>query len=83
MDAHPSCETCRFYTPGRYVRTGTCARFIAYRGRGKLVYEWADSVRLNESKCGPEARLYVARKPEKNVLRESQKIWLELLDQDE
>lgn len=83
MDTPPSCETCRFYTPGRYVRTGTCARFLAYRGRGKRVYEWADSVRLDESKCGYKARLYVERVPEKNVSKERQELWTYLVEQDE
>lgn len=58
-------------------------RYLAYRGRGKMVYEFAESVRFSESKCGPDGRLFVARDPQKNVSRESQKIWLELLDQDE
>jgi len=58
-------------------------RYLAYRGRGKMVYEFAESVRFSESKCGPDGRLFVARDPQKKVSRESQKIWLELLDQDE
>lgn len=33
-------------------------RYVAYRGRGKIVYEFADSVRLAENKCGREGRLF-------------------------
>ena len=76
-----ACETCRYFVPGRYARTGSCSRYIAYRGRGKIVYEWADSVRFSESKCGPEARLYVAR--EKSESRERQETLVNLLNDDE
>lgn len=77
------CEHCRFFKPGNYARTGTCIKYVAYRGRGKIVYEFAESVRFSESKCGPDGRFFVARDPEKNVSRESQKIWTDLLEQDE
>jgi hypothetical protein len=81
---NPPCEKCLYYKPGNYARTGTCTRYVAYRGRGKMVYEFAESVRFSESKCGPDGRLFVARQPpSKNVSRERQKIWKELLDQDE
>lgn len=83
MMSTPACEKCRFFKPGNYARTGTCLKYIAYRGRGKMVYEFAESVRFSESKCGPEGRFFVAREPEKNVSRERQKIWKELLEQDE
>jgi hypothetical protein len=77
----PSCETCRYFVPGRYPRTDTCARFIAYRGRGKVVYEWADSVRFNENKCGASGRLYISK--EKNKSRERHETLLSLLNDDE
>jgi len=77
----PSCETCRYFVPGRYVRTDTCARFVAYRGRGKVVYEWADSVRFNENKCGPSGRFYISK--EKSKSRERQETLLSLLNDDE
>jgi hypothetical protein len=83
MNAPPSCETCRFYRPGNYARTGTCLKFIAYRGRGKMVYEFSESVRFSERKCGPEGRLHVARDPGKNVSRDRQDLWKYLVDQDE
>lgn len=76
-----NCEKCRFFVPGRYARTGACSRYIAYRGRGKIVYEWADSVRFSESKCGPDARFFVAR--EKTMSRERQETLLNLLNDDE
>jgi hypothetical protein len=77
------CEKCRFYKPGNYTRTGTCLKYIAYRGRGKLVYEFADSVRFSERKCGPEGRFFVARDPEKKASRERQELWKYLVEQDE
>lgn len=79
----PSCEKCRFYKPGNYARTGTCMRYVAYRGRGKMVYEFAESVRFSERKCGPEGRLFVARDPVKKASRERQELWKYLVEQDE
>lgn len=66
----PPCEKCQFFRPGRYVRTGQCMRYIAYRGRGKVVYEWTDSVRFSEQKCGSSGKLFVAL--EKKESRERQ-----------
>lgn len=77
----PSCEKCRFYRPGNYARTGTCMRYVAYRGRGKMVYEFAESVRFSERKCGPEGRLFEPR--EKKASRDRQELWRILLEQDE
>jgi len=76
-----SCETCRYFVPGRYPRTGACSRFIAYRGRGKIVYEWADSVRFNENKCGATGRLHISK--EKNEYCERHQTLLSLLNDDE
>ena len=70
----PLCEKCRFYRPGNYPRTGTCMRYLVYRGRGKMVYEFSESVRFSERKCGPEGHLFVARDPEKNTSRDSQEM---------
>lgn len=77
----PQCEQCRFYRPGNYARTGTCMKFIAYRGRGKMIYEFSESVRFSERKCGPEGRLFVAR--EKITSRDRQELWKYLVEQDE
>ena len=55
------CKTCRFFVPGRYVRTGTCSKFVIYKGRGKLMYEWAESVRFRQNKCGPEGKFYIQK----------------------
>ena len=79
----PSCEKCRFYRPGNYPRTGTCMRYLVYRGRGKMVYEFSESVRFSERKCGPEGKLFVARDPEKKASRDSQELWKYLVEQDE
>jgi hypothetical protein len=56
---------------------------MVYRGRGKIVYEFAESVRFSESKCGPDGRFFVAREPEKNPSRDRQEIWRYLIEQDE
>jgi hypothetical protein len=77
----PKCEKCQFFRPGRYARTGQCTRYIAYRGRGKVVYEWADDVRFSEHKCGPDGRLFVVL--EKKESRERQQTILHLLNDDE
>jgi hypothetical protein len=80
---NPLCEKCRFYKPGNYTRTGTCMKSTVYRGRGKLVYEFAESARLNGSKCGPEGRLFVAKDPAKKASRDRQELWKYLVEQDE
>jgi len=77
----PACEKCRFFVQGRYARTATCSRYHVYRGRGKILYEWVDSVRFSESKCGPDGKLFVAR--EKSVSRERQETLIHLLNEDE
>jgi len=67
----PDCKNCIFFIPGRYTRTDTCSKFVIYRGRGKLLYEWAESARFRDSKCGPGGKLYIAKKdaptPEKHI----------------
>ena len=73
------CSQCRFYRPGPYVRTGQCTLYTAYRGRGKIVYEFSDSVRLDKSKCGQEGRLWVS----KNTLRERHEILRSLIEDEE
>jgi hypothetical protein len=73
------CTQCRFYRPGRYAHTGNCTLFTAYRGRGKIVYEFSDSVRLDSHKCGPDGRLWV----EKNVSTERQAVLKNLFEDDE
>ena len=77
----PLCEKCLYFIKGPYVNTGRCTRYSVYRGRGKLVYDFAANVRLDSSKCGPEGRLFEPR--EKNTSRESQEIWRILLEKDE
>ena len=58
----PPCEKCCYYRPGRYTRTGQCARYIAYRGRGKIVFEFADQVRFDKNKCGPQGKFFMSEK---------------------
>ena len=75
-----SCQQCKFYAPGRYPKTGFCTRYTAYRGRGKLVHEFAENARLDLSKCGPSGRLFVSKTapPQKN-----ESILVDLLNDDE
>lgn len=56
-----NCKDCRFFIPGLYAETGFCKRFYAYRGRGRIVYEFASQARVEMSKCGPRARFYVPK----------------------
>lgn len=56
MKSIPICEKCVYYKPGHYARTGVCIR---YKGRGKMVYEYSDTVRLDKSKCGPEGKMFL------------------------
>jgi hypothetical protein len=76
------CTTCRFYRPGNYARTGSCTLFTAYRGRGKLVYEFSDNIRLDSHKCGQEGRLWVAKKKE-NASCERQELLRSLIEDEE
>lgn len=55
------CEKCLYFASGLYSDTGFCVRYIIYRGRGKLVYDFASNARKDESKCGLSARLFVPR----------------------
>jgi hypothetical protein len=66
MALTPPCQRCVYFVPGKYSRTGSCARYMAYRGRGKIVYEFADSVRLDRTKCGPDGRFFRSEKIEKH-----------------
>lgn len=48
-----------------------------------MVYEFSESVRFSERKCGPEGRFFVARDPEKKASRDRQDLWKYLVEQDE
>ena len=62
MQFVPPCEKCVYFVPGRYsLKTGTCRRFVAYRGRGKIIHDFTDTVRLDTNKCGPNGRLFISR----------------------
>lgn len=68
----PSCQKCLYHAPGMYSDTGFCIRSIVYRGRGKIVYNFAANARGDESICGPSARLFVpVKKGETFVLDDS------------
>lgn len=77
----PLCENCRYFIKGRYPRTDTCSRSIVYRGRGKIQYEWTDSARFSENKCGPKGRYFVPR--EKKEYCERQEVLRSLFEDDE
>lgn len=80
---NPSCESCRFYKPGNYAQTGTCIKYIAYRGRGKMVYEFAASVRVDPHKCGPNGKFFIHRDSTKNVQSERYRLLKSLFEDDE
>jgi hypothetical protein len=48
---------------------------VAYRGRGKLVYEFTDNVRLAENKCGRQGRLFISE--------EKTRVFRDLLEDEE
>lgn len=77
----PPCEKCIFFRPGRYARTGVCTRYLAYRGRGKVVYEFSDTVRLDKSKCGPRGKLFLSRTDRSAARDES--VFISLLNDEE
>jgi hypothetical protein len=75
------CRNCFYYAPGRYSGAGQCTRFIAYRGRGRIVYDFTVTARVDESKCGLAGRYFVAR--EKKVSSERQRLLSSLLEDEE
>ena len=83
MNKAPSCKDCMYFVPGRYTHTDMCKRFIAYRGRGRIVYQWADYVRMAEHKCGSDGKLFVARPDEKMVSRAKLELLTQLFNEDE
>lgn len=83
MNKAPLCKDCWYFVKGRYPHTDQCSRFIAYRGRGKIIYQWADSVRFADHKCGPEGKLFMARPDEKSVSCDKLDLLTRLFDEDE
>jgi hypothetical protein len=77
MQFSPPCEKCAYFVPGKYSHTGSCQRYVAYRGRGKLVYEFTDTVRMTENKCGLQGRLFKSENNEKFIR------WRDLLNEEE
>lgn len=75
MNHVPPCSKCIFYRP---ERTGICIRYVAYRGRGKLVYDFAQNARNDERKCGSTGFFFVPREKNAQSLRQ----W-NLLEEDE
>lgn len=78
-----NCQQCRFYKPGNYPQTGMCIKYIAYRGRGKMVYEFATQVRADKSKCGPSAKFFIHKDAEKNVQSDRYRLLKSLFEEDE
>ncbi len=64
---HP-CQKCIYYARGLYSDTGFCTRSIIYRGRGKIIYDFASNARGDESRCGPSARLFVPVKNKETLV---------------
>ena len=75
-----ACSKCFHYVPGRYSHTGHCTRYLAYRGRGRIVYDFASNVRFDQKRCGAAAKLFVAKDPKD---RERHETLLHLLNDDE
>lgn len=75
------CRNCFYYVPGRYSGAGQCSRFIAYRGRGRIVYDFTVTARVDETKCGMAGRYFIHR--EKNVSPERQRLLISLFEDDE
>jgi hypothetical protein len=48
-----------------------------------MVYEFSESVRFNENKCGSNGRLFEPKEGAKNTSRDRQEIWKYLIEQDE
>ena len=81
MKPVPNCEKCAFYKTGPYARTGMCTRYVAYRGRGKMVYEFADTVRLDTSRCGPDGKMFLSDPRDQKKINNS--ILWSLLNEEE
>ena len=81
MKEIPLCENCVYYKAGPYKKTGTCTRYVAYRGRGKMVYEFADTVRLDKSRCGPDGKMFLSNPRKLNPVR-GDLLWV-LFNEDE
>lgn len=77
------CQKCAFFKPGSYPQNGTCLKYVAYRGRGKVVYEFATSVRSSERKCGSKAIFFIPRHDEKNTSSERYLLLQSLFEDDE
>jgi len=77
------CSKCSFHRPGNYIQTGTCMKYMAYKGRGKVVYEFAAAVRADSHKCGPSARFFIPKDYEKNVQSERYRLIKSLFEDDE
>lgn len=60
-----------------------CIKYTAYRGRGKIVYEFATQVRSEHSKCGPSAKFFVPKDSVKNVQIERYILLKSLFEEDE
>ena len=81
MNQVKPCRNCFYYVPGRYSGAGQCTRFIAYRGRGKIVYDFTVTARLDETKCGLAGRHFTSR--EKKMSPERQRLLQSLLEDEE
>jgi len=59
MSAKP-CHLCKFFVPRT---TGQCSRFVVYRGRGRVIYQFAEQARENEKECGKYAKYWISKSP--------------------
>lgn len=63
LEINPSCRHCKFYRPNLNAREfSKCTRFgERIRDKNIFIYEYADLVRLDEAKCGPQGKFYQNR----------------------
>lgn len=58
----PQCTQCIYYKPGMYKSTGMCRMYPVYRGI-RVVNEFANEVRKDPKKCGPEGKYFRDKNP--------------------
>lgn len=60
MHVAKPCHQCKFFINRGY---GQCSKFVVYRGRGKLIHQFAEEARANEKECGKNAKYWISNAP--------------------
>lgn len=60
LNNFPNCRHCKFFKPNLSgYEFSKCTRFgEKIKDSNVIIYEYADLVRLDEQKCGPQGKLY-------------------------